>query len=147
VSEGQGLAAIASKRFSDEFSSLLDKLVRVNLVNGGSLEGRLSAYNPTDYSLWLSDVRDVSGKLLPKIFVSGRSVMSIEVIEAGPRLEKLAEKLNRVFPNMVRYIREADVILVMDRIRVTRDGVVEGSGPAAERVQKVYEEWLTEEGG
>jgi hypothetical protein len=48
---------------------------------------------------------------------------------------------------MVRYIREADVILVMDRIRVTRDGVVEGSGPAAERVQKVYEEWLTEEGG
>ncbi len=141
------MAAIASKRFSDEFSSLLDKLVRVNLVTGGSLEGRLSAYNPTDYSLWLSDVRDVSGKLLPKIFISGRSIMSIEVVEAGPRLEKLAEKLNKVFPNMVRYIREADVILVMDRIRVTRDGVVEGSGPAAERVQKVYEEWLTEEGG
>ena len=92
-------------------------------------------------------MRDVSGKLLPKIFISGRSIMSIEVIEAGPRLEKLAEKLNKVFPNMVRYIREADVILVMDRIRVTRDGVVEGSGPAAERVQKVYEEWLTEEGG
>lgn len=140
------MAAIASKRFSDEFSSLLDKTVRVNLVNGGSLEGRLSAYNPTDYSLWLSDVRDESGKLLPKIFISGRSIMSIEVIEAGPRLEKLAEKLNKVFPNMVRYIREADVILVMDRIRVTRDGVVEGSGPAAERVQKIYEEWLTEEG-
>ena len=60
---------------------------------------------------------------------------------------RLAERLNRVFPNMVRYIREADVILVMDRIRVTRDGVVEGSGPAADRVRKVYEEWLAEETG
>ncbi|HDD42598.1 MAG TPA: small nuclear ribonucleoprotein (Sm), partial [Nitrososphaeria archaeon] len=56
-----------------------------------------------------------------------------------------AERLSRVFPNMVRYIKEADVILVMDRIRVTKDGVVEGTGPAAERVKKVYEEWLSEE--
>ncbi|MCS7125815.1 MAG: Lsm family RNA-binding protein [Aigarchaeota archaeon] len=141
------MSAIASKRFSDEFSSLLDKQIRVNLVTGGSLEGRLSAYNPTDYSLWLSDVKEVSGKHIPKIFISGRSIMSIEVIEAGPSLEKLAEKINKVFPNMVRYIREADVILVMDRIRVTKDGVVEGSGPAAEKVQKIYEEWLTEETG
>ncbi|MEN2974808.1 MAG: Lsm family RNA-binding protein [Candidatus Caldarchaeales archaeon] len=139
------MSAIASKRFSDEFSSLLDKQIRVNLINGGSLEGRLSAYNPTDYSLWLSDVKEVSGKMMPKIFISGRSIMSIEVIEAGPSLERLAEKISKIFPNMVRYIREADVILVMDRIRVTRDGVVEGSGPAAEKIQKIYEEWIAEE--
>jgi hypothetical protein len=69
----------------------------------------------------------------------------IETMEAGIDMQKLAERLNRVFPNMVRYIKEADVILVMDRIRVTRSGVVEGSGPAAERVQKVFEEFIKEE--
>jgi RNA-processing ribonucleoprotein Sm-like component len=36
--------------------------------------------------------------------------------------------------------------VVMDRIRVTEKGIVEGSGPAAERVQKVYEEFLREKG-
>ncbi|MCF8885525.1 MAG: Lsm family RNA-binding protein [Nitrososphaerota archaeon] len=138
------MAAIASKRFSDEFSSMLDKQVRVELSGGISFEGKLTAYNPTDYSLWLVDARDNTGKHFPKIFISGRSITFIEVLEAGVSLEKLAEKLNKVFPNMVKYIREADVILVMDRIRVTKDGVVEGSGPAAERVQKIYEEFMKE---
>lgn len=141
------MAAIASKRFTEEFSSLLDKTVKVNTVGGGSFEGRVAAYNPGDYSLWLADARDESGRTIPRLFIAGRNIASIEVTEAGPSLERLAERLGKVFPNMVRYIREADVILVMDRIRVTRDGVVEGSGPAAERVQKIYEEWISEEGG
>lgn len=141
------MSAIASKRFADEFSSVLDKVVRVYLSNGLWFEGRVAAFNPSDYSLWLYDVRDEKGRSIPKMFVSGGSIVSIEVIEAGPDLSRLAEKLNKVFPNMVRYIREADVILVMDRIRVTREGVVEGTGPAAERVKKIYEEWVAEERG
>lgn len=139
------MAALASKRFSDELSSLIGRRVRVALSSGSWFEGRISAYNPSDYSLWLSEVRDKNGDSFDKVFVSGRVIDYIVVLEAGPDLSKLAERLNRVFPNMVRYIKEADVILVMDRIRVTRDGVVEGTGPAAERVRKIYEEWLSEE--
>jgi len=141
------LAAIASKRFSDELSLILGKRVGVRLVDGAWFEGKVSAYNPSDYSLWLEDVRDAEGKALQKVFIAGKSIAYLTVLEAGPGLSKLAERLNRVFPNMVRYIREADVILVMDRIRVTKEGVIEGSGPAADRVKKVYEEWLAEEMG
>ena len=141
------MAAIASKRFFDELSLILGKRIGVRLVDGAWFEGKVSAYNPSDYSLWLEDVRDAEGKSLQKVFIAGRSIAYLTVLEAGPDLSRLAERLNRVFPNMVRYIREADVILVMDRIRVTRDGVVEGSGPAADRVRKVYEEWLAEETG
>jgi len=139
------LSAIASKRFMDEFSSILDKTVRVYLSNGLSFEGKVSAYNPSDYSLWLREVKDEKGRSIPRLFISGGSIVSVEVLEAGPNLAKLAERLNKVFPSMVQYIREADVILVMDRIRVTRDGVVEGTGPAADRVRKIYEEWIAEE--
>jgi len=30
----------------------------------------------------------------------------------------------------------------MDRIRVSEKGIIEGTGPAAERVQKVYDEFV-----
>jgi len=140
------LSAIASKRFSDELSSLAGKKVRVSLSSGAWFEGKVAAYNPSDYSLWLTEAKDREGAVFDKVFVSGKSIEYVLVLEVGPDLSKLAERLSRVFPNMVRYVREADVILVMDRIRVTKDGVVEGTGPAAERVKKVYEEWLREEG-
>jgi len=140
------LAAIASKRFSDELSGLMGRKVRVMLSSGAWFEGKVSAYNPSDYSLWLSEAKDKDGTIFDKVFVSGKGIEYIVVLEAGPDLSKLAERLSKVFPNMVRYVKEADVILVMDRIRVTKDGVVEGTGPAAERVKKIYEEWLSEEG-
>jgi len=139
------LSAIASKRFSDELSALLGKTVKVKLLSGASFEGKVTAYNPSDYSMWLAEARDNEGEFYEKILISGKSIDYLVILEAGPDLAKLAERLNRSFPNMVRYIREADVILVMDRIRVTRDGVVEGTGPAAERVRKIYEEWISQE--
>ena len=53
------MAAIASKRFSDELSLILGKRIGVRLVDGAWFEGKVSAYNPSDYSLWLEDVRDM----------------------------------------------------------------------------------------
>jgi len=139
------LSAIISKKFSDELSTLVGKKVRVMLSSGACFEGMVIALNPSDYSLWLGEAREKNGEFYDRVFISGKSMEYLMVLEAGPDLSKLAERLNRVFPNMVRYIKEADVILVMDRIRVTKDGIVEGTGPAAERVKKVYEEWLSEE--
>ena len=52
-----------------------------------------------------------------------------------------------VFPRMVKLYEEAGVITVTDRIRVTASGVVEGTGPMAERVQKIYEEFVREVSG
>jgi hypothetical protein len=57
-------------------------------------------------------------------------------------LQALADRLERVFPRMVKTSEGAGVIVVMDRIRVSEKGIMEGSGPAAERVQKVYEEFI-----
>ena len=134
---------VASKRFADEFNSLLDKTIRV-VTSHGSYEGRLMAYSVNDYSVWLAEARDEQGSLLPKVFIHGGSILRIELVEAGPDMGRLAERLNRLFPNLVTYLRESDTILVMDRIRVTREGVF-GEGPAADRVRRVYEEFMREE--
>ncbi|MEM4416997.1 MAG: Lsm family RNA-binding protein [Nitrososphaerota archaeon] len=134
--------AIASKRFSDEFASLLDRNVKA-VTSSGVYSGRVLAYNPTDYSLWLADARDEQGNVYTKLFISGHNVVRVEVLEKGPDLSLLVDRLNRLFPNLVTYLRESDTIVVMDRIRVTRDGVV-GEGPAADRVRRTFEDFMKE---
>lgn len=124
---------------------MLDKLIRVSTSSGQSFEGKLTAYSPTDYGLWLLEAQDKEGILHPKIFISGGIVSTIELLEKGLDLEKLTERINRLFPNMVKYVKQANTVVVMDRIRVTADGVVEGTGPAAEKVQKIYEEFVSDE--
>jgi hypothetical protein len=47
---------------------------------------------------------------------------------------------------MVKMVEGAGVILVMDKIRLSENGIIEGSGPAAERVQRVYEEFVKDQG-
>lgn len=139
------MAAAAARRFGEEFALMLDKLIRVSTSSGQSFEGKLTAYSPTDYGLWLLEAQDKEGILHPKIFISGGIVSTIELLEKGLDLEKLTERINRLFPNMVKYVKQANTVVVMDRIRVTADGVVEGTGPAAEKVQKIYEEFVSDE--
>jgi len=59
----------------------------------------------------------------------------------------LSERLEKVFPTMVRLYEDNGFIWVMDKVKVTEKGVVEGSGPAAERVQRVYEHFVSEAKG
>jgi hypothetical protein len=61
-------------------------------------------------------------------------------------LQALADRVERVFPRMVKIVEGAGVILVMDKIRLSENGIIEGSGPAAERVQRVYEEFVKDQG-
>ena len=139
------MAAAAARRFGEEFALMLDKLIKVSTSSGQSFEGKLTAYSPSDYGLWLLEAQDKEGILHPKIFISGGIVSTIELLEKGLDLEKLADRINRLFPNMVKYVKQANTVVVMDRIRVTADGVVDGTGPAAEKVQKIYEEFVSDE--
>ncbi|TLN21954.1 small nuclear ribonucleoprotein (Sm), partial [bacterium] len=66
-------------------------------------------------------------------------------VEKPFALQSLADRLERVFPRMVRVVEGAGVIVVMDKIRLGEKGIIEGSGPAAERVQRVYDEFMKEQ--
>jgi len=45
---------------------------------------------------------------------------------------------------MVKLYEDKGFIWVMDKVKLTEKGVVEGSGPAADRVQKVYDAFIAE---
>ncbi|MEM2275734.1 MAG: Lsm family RNA-binding protein [Thermoproteota archaeon] len=130
--------------FTTEVNRLIGKKVVVVTQGGEEFSGVLASLDIDTFSVILNDVELRGGGVLPKIILNGRDVKRIELKRAIVDLRKLAERIERVFPKMVQYNEEAGVIIVMNRIRVTEDGVVEGSGLAAEKVSEIYNEFVKE---
>lgn len=140
------MAAVASRKFFDELGQLLDKSVRVEGVDGVVYDGTLLGYDGNSMSIVLGDVVGEHGTKIHRVFVYGPTIAKILASERPFNLDGLAERLERVFPNMVRIFHDAGVIVVMDKIRVNEQGIMEGSGPAADRVRDIYERFVSEAG-
>jgi small nuclear ribonucleoprotein (snRNP)-like protein len=137
------MSGTGRRMFFEELSKLLKRTVTIVMVDGKTYVGNFDGYNPETMSICLSDAND-DGKIYPKIFLNGSIVAQILATEKSFDLKSLAERLERIFPRMVKLYDEVDVIVVMDKIRVDASGILEGSGPAAERVQKVYDAFIKE---
>jgi small nuclear ribonucleoprotein (snRNP)-like protein len=136
--------SVAQRKYFTEVSALADKNVIVITANGKRFSGSLIGINPDDLSLCLSEAKDEEGRIMHRIFLNGSIVAEIFTVEKPFDLKALADRLEKVFPTMVRLYEDKGFIWVMDKVKITEKGVVEGSGPAAERVQKVYELFMGE---
>ncbi len=134
----------AQRKFFTEVSALVDKTVTVITVDGKSYSGTLVGVNPDNLSLCLAGARDEQGKVINRAFLNGAVVAQILAIEKPFDLRALAERLEKVFPTLVKLYEDQGFIWVMDRIKVTEKGLADGTGPAAERVQRVYEQFMSE---
>jgi small nuclear ribonucleoprotein (snRNP)-like protein len=126
---------------------LADKNVNVVTASGKKFSGTLIGINPDTLSLCMSEAKDEEGKIVHRLFLNGNNVSQILTLEKPFDLKALSERLEKVFPTMVRLYEDKGFIWVMDKVKITEKGVVEGSGPAAERVQKVYEQFMGEAKG
>jgi small nuclear ribonucleoprotein (snRNP)-like protein len=138
---------VAQRKYFTEVSALADKNVIVITASGKKFTGSLLGINPDDLSLCLSEAKDEEGRIMHRIFLNGNIVAEIFTVEKPFDLKALAERLEKVFPTMVRLYEDKGFIWVMDKVKLTEKGVVEGSGPAAERVQRVYELFMGEAKG
>jgi len=136
--------SVAQRRFLTEVGALVDKSVTVLTVDGKSYTGSLIGINPDNLSLCLAEAKDDKGSLIHRVFLNGSVVAQVLAIEKPFDLRALADRLEKVFPTLVKLYEDKGFIWVMDKIKVTEKGVVEGSGPAAERVQKVYAQFASE---
>ena len=130
--------SVAKRKFFGEIGALLDKTVMVITVDGKKYTGTLSGIDPETLSLSLSEAKEEKGASLHRVFLNGSIVGQIFTIEKPFDLKALSTRLEKVFPTMVKLYEDKGFIWVMEKIKVTEKGVVEGSGPAAERVQRVY---------
>ena len=138
------MMSVAKRNFYGEVGSLLDKTVMVITVDGKKYTGTLSGIDPDTLSLSISDAKDEKGTAVHKMFLNGKTVGQIFTIEKPFDLKALSERLEKVFPTMVKLYEDQGFIWVMDKVKLTEKGVVEGSGPAAERVQRVYDLFMSE---
>ncbi|RLI46956.1 hypothetical protein DRO69_01930 [Candidatus Bathyarchaeota archaeon] len=136
--------SVAQRKFFGEIAALLDRAVMVTTINGKEYTGTLTGINPETLSLCLAEAKDKKGRTIHRAFLNGAIVAQIFAVEKPFDLKALAERLEKVFPRLVRLYEDKGFIWVMDKIKVTEEGVVEGTGPAAERVQKVYDQFLSE---
>jgi len=134
----------AQRRFFNEVATLLDKKITVATINGKSYSGTLIGINPDNMNLCLSEAKDEKGQTLHRVVINGNVVAKIFAVEKPFDLKALAKRLEKVFPTMVRLYEDKGFIWVMEKIKITEKGIAEGTGPAAERVQKVYEQFLSE---
>jgi small nuclear ribonucleoprotein (snRNP)-like protein len=138
---------VAQRKFFTEVSALADRHVMVSTTTGKTFSGTLIGINPDTLSLCLSEAKDEEGKVLHRVFLNGNVVAQILSAEKPFDLKALADRLEKVFPTMVKLYEDKGFIWVMDKVKLTEKGVVEGAGPAAERVQKVYEQFIGEAKG
>jgi small nuclear ribonucleoprotein (snRNP)-like protein len=136
--------SVAQRRYFNEVSALADRHVIVTTTAGKTFSGMLIGINPDSLSLCLAEAKDDEGKVLHRVFLNGAVVAQIFSVEKPFDLKALADRLEKVFPTMVKLYEDKGFIWVMDKVKLTEKGVVEGSGPAAERVQKVYEQFIGE---
>jgi small nuclear ribonucleoprotein (snRNP)-like protein len=138
------MAAVASRKFFEELGQLVTKSVRVEDTKGNIIDGTLLGYDSSTMSVCLADVKGEQGTKVHRVFLYGPTIARISASEHPFDLGGLAERLERVFPNMVRVFSDVGTIVVMGEIRVNESGVVEGTGPAADRVRDIYQRFISE---
>lgn len=136
--------SVAQRKYFTEVAALAEKVVSVTTTNGKSFTGTLIGINPDNLSLALSDAKEEGGKTVNRLFINGSTIAQISTAEKAFDLRALAQRLEKVFPTMVKLYEDKGFIWVMDKVKLTERGVTEGSGPAAERVQKVYAQFISE---
>lgn len=136
------MSSLPDRKFLEEITSQLQKVITVATSDGKSYTGILSGVDSHSLSICLTQAKEESGRIINKLFLNGNNVVQILSMEKPFNIQALADRLERVFPRMIRVNEGAGIIVVMDKIRVSEKGIIEGIGPSAERVQKVYDEFI-----
>lgn len=137
----------AMRSFNRELAAVVGATIEVATKDGKNYSGILKGIDQNTLSIVLSEVVDLKdGSKIPKIFIYGNSIVSFSVAEKEVSLEGLAKELEKTFPpGGVKFWPDTGVIVVMNKIRITPEGV-DGSGPLYERVAVIADDWLKEHG-
>ena len=136
------MSSIIIRRFSEEMVSIVGKRVDVETSEGKKYQGTLLGVD--DGVRRIINDNTGAGENVFKVVINGKFIKEIRLVEQPFNLKTLADRLNRVFPGLVKMRDDIGAIIVMDKIKVTEHGVTEGGGLAADRVRAVYNEFIKE---
>jgi small nuclear ribonucleoprotein (snRNP)-like protein len=134
------MSALVSRKFGEETLQFLGKKVSIetsdNKVYSGTLAGIDDKLNVA--------LDNVEGHGIMKLILNGTFVKEVRLMEKPFDFKALADRFTRVFPGLVKIRDDIGAIIIMDRIKVTQSGVEEGTGPTADRVRQIYDDFMKE---
>lgn len=134
----------ASRRFYSEIGGLVDKRVRVRLVDGKVYTGVLLGIDQPSLSVVLGDA-DSEDRRFFRVVISGSRISEI-IVEETPLFDPeeffnlVVQRLN-INPANVKVYKDSGFITIMDRYKVSESGV-EGSGALASKIYDLWQEYV-----
>ncbi len=131
----------AQRKFLLDLAELLERPVVIITKDGKTFEGVLSGFDHPSLNISLLDVK-VSNKTYPKVIIKGDVIAEI-IAKEKPLFDarEFARILERYFPNLVKVYEETGIVVIGEKIKVTEKGV-EGVGPIADRVRKLFNDYI-----
>jgi small nuclear ribonucleoprotein (snRNP)-like protein len=122
---------------------MVGRRVSVTTDQGKQFQGDLVGIDEKLNLIMSSVIGSGEGSL--KVVLNGSFVREINLLEKPFDLKALNERLSRAFPGMTRLREDIGAIIIMDSIKVTEKGVVEGADRlSATRVKQIYDEFARE---
>lgn len=139
-------SSTAAREFNKQIASALQSMVKVVLEHEYPMHyytGRLVGID-TSHTICLENARNEKNRKLGTIFIQGNKWVSF-TIEGEPfPMEDLAARLRKVLPGEAINISDDNTISILGgKVIITEKGV-EGRGPTAERIQKVYDSFVSD---
>lgn len=129
------------RQYNTELGLLIDKIVKVYLDDDKFFVGQLKGISE-DSNLILINVKDEKKKTFPKMLVKSYYYNYISLEEDPFPMQALADRIAKIFsPGHVDLKEDQNVISILNgKIIVDEEGV-RGSGPSADRVRKIFEQF------
>ena len=127
--------------FNTEIQGLIDKVVKVYLEEDKFFVGQLKGVSE-DGNLILNNAKNEKNKTFPKILIRNTFYNFVSVEEEPFPMQALADRIGKIFSKgHVDFKEDQNVISILNgKIIVDEEGV-RGSGPSAERVKKIVEQF------
>ncbi|MGI0037419.1 MAG: Lsm family RNA-binding protein [Nitrososphaera sp.] len=134
------MSALVTRKFGEETLHFLGKKVSIETSDNKVYNGTLAGIDEK-----LDVVLDnVEGHGIMKLILNGSYVREVRLMEKPFDFKALSDRFTRVFPGLVKIRDDIGAIIIMDRIKVTQSGVEEGTGPTADRVRQIYDDFMRE---
>lgn len=129
------------RQYNTELGLLLDKTVKVYLDNDKFFVGQLKGVSE-DSNLILINAKNEKNKDYPKLLIRSTFYNFVSVEEEPFPMQALADRIATIFSKgHVNYIEDQNIISILNGKIIVDENGVRGTGPSADRVKKIYEQF------
>ncbi|MFO7797028.1 MAG: Lsm family RNA-binding protein [Promethearchaeati archaeon] len=132
---------MSMREYNTELQKFIDKIVKVYIDNERFFVGTLKGVSE-EANLIINSAKNEKNKVFPQILINNSYYQYVTVEEEPFPMEALAERISKIFSKgHVQYIEEQNIISILGGKIIVDENGVRGSGPSAERVKKIFDQF------